>query len=156
MPAPPASQTGSFHLDASLEEVIPLFTPEGERAWAAAWKPDLLSGREERGTVFRTQAHDGRDTTWIVIDYRPAEGCISYARLTKDLNIGLVDIACCASASGGTEVSVRYTLTGLSWQGSTFVRDFLERRRYGSMMEEWRSAISAALVGARKRAGDGA
>ena len=155
MSTAPASQAGSFHLDAPLAQVFPLFTPEGERAWAAAWNPEMLSGREERGSAFRTLAHDGRDTTWIVIDYRPAEGRISYARLTRELSVGLVDVACSEAASGGTEVSVRYTLTGLNWQGRAVVQEFLGKDRYRSMIEEWRVATSAALAAARKRVSDG-
>ena len=148
----PASQTGSFHLDAPLAQVFPLFTAEGERAWAAGWDPQVLSGGEERGSVFRTRGHDGRDSTWIVVDYRPAEGSVSYARLAKDSNIGLVDVRCSAAAGGGTDISVRYMLTGLSSQGQKFVREFLGEERYRGMIEEWRVATSAAL--ARQRARD--
>ena len=153
MSTAPASQAGSFHLDAPLAQVLPLFTAEGERAWAAGWEPELLSGGEERGSAFRTRGHDGRETTWIVIDYRPSEGRVSYARLARDSNIGLVDVTCSESAAGGTDVSVRYTLTGVSAQGRTFVREFLGDARYRSMIEEWHAATSAAL--ARRRRADG-
>jgi hypothetical protein len=153
MPNPPACQAGSFHLDAPLAQVFPLFTPEGERAWMGRWQPEMLSGREERGSAFRTQGDDGRETTWIVIDYRPTEGRISYARLMREISIGLVDVACSEPADGGTEVNVRYTLTGVSWQGRAFVQEFLGADRYRSMLGEWRSAISAALAAAQ-RSGD--
>lgn len=146
MSAAPASQTGSFHLDAPLAQVFPLFTAEGERAWAAGWEPEMLSGGEERGSVFRTRGHDGRESTWIVVDYRPAEGRVSYARLAKDSNIGLVDVSCSEPASGGTDVSVRYTLTGISAPGRKFVQEFLGEQRYRGMIEEWRAATSAALA----------
>ncbi len=155
MSNPPASRVGSFHLDAPLAQVFPLFTAEGERAWAAGWEPEMLSGAEERGSSFRTRGHDGRETTWIVIDYRPEDGRVSYARLAKDLNIGLVDVVCSAAASGGTDVRVRYTLTGLTSPGRKFVREFLAEDHYRAMMEEWRSATSAALAAAGKRSGGG-
>jgi hypothetical protein len=142
----PPSQVGSFHLDAPMAQVLPLFTPAGERAWMARWKPEMLSGSEERGSSFRTRADDGRETTWIVIDYRPAEGCISYARLTREISIGLVDVICSEPAAGGTDVSVRYTLTGVSWQGRAFVHEFLGKDRYRSMLGEWQTALSAALA----------
>jgi hypothetical protein len=100
----------SFHLDAPLARVFPLFTALGEKAWAPGWEPELLSGREERGSVFRT-VHDGQETTWIVVDYRPADGRASYARLAQGSNMGLVDVQCTPAAKGGTDVSVRYTLT---------------------------------------------
>ena len=153
MPNVPLSQVGSFHLDAPLAQVLPLFTAEGERAWAAGWDPEVLSGGEERGSAFRTRSPDGRETTWIVIDHRPADGRVSYARLARDSNIGLVDVVCTEAASGGTDVRVRYTLTGVSAQGQKFVREFLGKERYHAMIEEWRAATSAAL--ARRRAADG-
>lgn len=144
MSTTPFTQVRSFHLDAPLARVFPLFTALGEKAWAPGWEPELLSGREERGSVFRT-VHEGRETTWIVGDYHPAEGRVSYARLAQGSNIGLVDVQCSA-IPGGTAVSVRYTLTGLNPQGQAFVSEFLDPRHYSHMIEEWRSAISKALA----------
>lgn len=144
MSAPPATQVRSFHLDAPPARVFPLFTAAGERAWAPGWEPEMLSGDTARGSAFRT-AHGGRSTTWIVTDYRPDQGRASYARLAQDSNIGLVDVVCTA-AGGGTEVSVRYTLTALSAGGEAYVREFLAPERYSAMIEEWRAATSAALA----------
>ena len=85
MSAPPATQVRSFRLEAPLERVMPLFTAEGERSWAPGWEPVILSGAVERGSAFVTRAHSGIETTWIVADYRPAEGRASYARLGAGL-----------------------------------------------------------------------
>jgi hypothetical protein len=146
MSAPPAAtQVRSFRLEAPLARVMPLFTAEGERSWAPGWEPVMLSGAVERGSAFSTRAHSGIETTWIVVDYRPAEGHASYARLAQGSNIGLVDVICTAVAGDATEVSVRYTLTGVSEQGRAFVREFLEPEHYSRMIEEWRVATSAAL-----------
>ena len=142
------TQVRSFHLDAPLARVFPLFTALGERTWAQGWEPELLSGREERGSVFRT-IHDGRETTWIVVDYRPSAGHVSYARLAQGSNIGLVDIQCSGTSGAGTKVSVRYTLTGLNAQGEAFVKRFLDPEQYRRMIEEWRTSISAALASAK-------
>ena len=139
----PATRVRSFRLEAPLTRVFPLFTALGERIWAQGWEPELLSGQEERGSVFRT-THGGRETTWIVVTYLPSEGRVSYARLAQGSNMGLVDVECSASA-GGTEVSVRYTLTGLNGQGHAFVDEFLDPVHYSRMIEEWREAISKAL-----------
>jgi hypothetical protein len=141
----PPTQVRSFHLDAPVARVFPLFTALGEQAWAHGWEPEVLSGQEERGSVFRT-AHGGRETTWIVVDYRPSEGRVSYARLAHGSNMGLVDVQCSAAPGGGTEVSVRYTLTGLNPQGQAFVTEFLDPAQYSRMIEEWRAAISKALA----------
>jgi Polyketide cyclase / dehydrase and lipid transport len=145
MPAPPATQMRSFHLDAPLARVFPLFTAEGERAWAPGWAPRILSGGEQRGSAFITTAHNGAQVAWIVVDYRPAEGRVSYARIVRDSNIGLVDVSCTEPARGGTDVSVRYTLTAVSKAGESFVTQFLAEQHYAGMIEEWREATSKAL-----------
>ncbi len=142
----PATQVRSFRLEAPLERVFPLFTAEGERSWAPGWEPKVLSGDVERGSAFVTRAHSGIETTWIVADYRPAEGRVSYARLAQGSNIGLVDVVCTAAEGGATVVSVRYTLTGVSDAGRAFVREFLEPTHYARMIDEWQAATSSALA----------
>jgi hypothetical protein len=146
MPADPPSQNRSFHLEAPRARVMPLFTAAGERAWAPGWDPIMLSGAQQRGSAFLTVNHEGRNTTWIVIDYRPSEGRVSYARIAQDSNIGLVDVVCSEPAAGGTDVSVTYTLTPLCAEAEGFVRHFLSKEAYAHMIEEWRVATSAALA----------
>jgi hypothetical protein len=143
MAAPPQSQVRSFRLDAPCARVFPLFTPLGERAWAPGWEPELLSGREDRGSVFRTRAH-GAETLWIVTDYRPAQGRVSYARLKQGSNFGIVDVEC-RDDGRGSAVTVRYTLTGVTREGETSVREFLEDAHYDAFMREWEDAIAKAL-----------
>jgi hypothetical protein len=145
MSATPASQMRTFHLNAPLARVFPLFTARGERAWAPGWEPRILSGGEERGSAFITAAHNGGTVTWIVTDYRPAEGRASYARLVQDSNIGLVDVVCTAAPSGGTDVCVSYTLTAVTDAGGSFVAQFLADEHYTHMIEEWRVLTSKAL-----------
>ena len=146
IPPMPRTRSGTFHLDAPRAQVLPLFTAQGERDWAPGWDPVMLSGAGERGSAFRTRQPDGRTTTWIVIEHRPAEGRAGYARLAEDSNIGLVDVVCTEAAGGGTDVSVRYTLTPLHAGAEHFVEHFLSAEHYDRMMEEWRAATSAALA----------
>ena len=133
MPAGPRSQIRSFQLDAPRAEVCPLFTARGEREWAPGWEPLLLSGAEQRGSAFQTRNGQGQTTTWIVIDYRPAKGRVSYARLAQDSNIGLVDVVCSESAAGGTEVSVSVHVDAAECGGGQrSSRSFCSRRRYAA------------------------
>jgi hypothetical protein len=140
-----ATQVRTFHLNAPRERVFPLFTAEGERAWAPGWEPKILSGSKERGSAFLTTAHNGGTVTWIVTDYRPAQGRVSYARLVHDSNIGIVDVVCTETAGGGTDISVRYTLTAVSAGGEALVAQFLAEPHYTAMIDEWRVATSKAL-----------
>lgn len=145
MSAEAATQTRTFSLQAPMSRVFPMFTALGEKAWAEGWDPEILSGAEERGSVFVTTAHNGRSVTWIVVDYRPAQGKVSYARMMEESNIGLVDVACSERTPGMTEVTVRYTLTALNPSAETFVSRFLQSDHYTTMIEEWRVAITRAL-----------
>ena len=145
MPSPPRSRTDTFHLDAPRARVFPLFTAHGEREWAPGWDPTILSGDAERGSAFETCRH-GQTTTWIVVEYCPAAGRASYARLAQGSHIGLVDVVCTDHEGGGTQVSVSYTLTPLNDAATAGVEDFLEPRKYAGMIEEWRAATAAALA----------
>jgi hypothetical protein len=159
----PRRQSGKFYLAGPLERVMPLFTARGERRWVPEWDPVVLSGAEERGSVFRTRSGGGDDrgddaasghgqgcvTTWIVIDYRPSEGRASYARLAEGTSMGLVDVVCAPVPGGGTEVSVAYTLTPLNAEAAAEVEEFLQPLRYQRMMDEWQAATGEALARAR-------
>jgi len=146
MSAPPLTQIGTFHLEAPRSQVFPLFTARGERDWAPGWNPEMLSGAEERGSAFRAQHEHGPETIWVVTEFRPQEGRVSYARAALGSNIGLVDVVCTDSAAGGTDVSVRYTLTALSETGRIFVSNFLDAGHYSQMIEHWRAATAEALA----------
>lgn len=142
--AAPTSREASFRVDAPIDRVFPLFTPLGERAWARGWDPEMLSGETARGTAFRTVGAGGVESVWIVTRYEPAAGAAGYARVAQGSNVGLVDVACTA-AGDATDVAVRYTLTGLGADGDAFVREFLSPARYDAFIDEWRTAIAAAL-----------
>lgn len=146
MPARPRTQIGGFHLDAPPRQVFALFTARGEREWAPDWDPKMLSGAEERGSAFETRHRDGQTTTWVVSEYRPSEGRVSYARLAHGSNIGLVDVICTELEEGGTHVSVAYTLTPLDAGAEAFVGEFLDPQHYARMMDEWQAATSGALA----------
>ena len=143
MAAAPLTQSGTFHLAAPPARVFHYFTAEGERAWAPGWDPEMLSGAVERGSVFRTRAHE-RDTVWIVTDYRADAHRVSYARLAGGANMGLVDVACDADGAG-TRVTVRYTLTALSAQAEPDVHEMLTPEHYAAFLREWQEGLSKAL-----------
>jgi hypothetical protein len=46
---------------------------------------------------------------------------------------------------GGTDVSVRYTLTAVSEAGESFVARFLADEHYTKMIDEWQAATRKAL-----------
>ncbi|QNK01397.1 SRPBCC family protein [Dyella telluris] len=144
MASEPHSNTRRFHLDAPCQRVFPLFTAAGEKQWAEGWNPEQLSGSEHRGSAFRTRHPDGQVTTWIVTEYDPVAGRVSYARLAEDSNIGLVDVRCSEEGSGSA-IDVTYTLTGLTPKGDAFATKFTTDAHYTAMIDEWRRALVSAL-----------
>jgi|SRR5579859_826854 len=147
--APAMSQSRSFELPLSCTQALPLFTAPGERLWAEGWEPEMLSGGTERGSVFRTR--DGEhETVWVVAEYAPEQGRASYARIAQGSNMGTVDVHCRALGPTRSEVSVTYTLTGLTPEGRAFVQGFLAPDAYTDFIREWQSAILAYLEHAPK------
>src|SRR5437879_3949028 len=108
------SRTATIHLAAPMDRVFPLFTVPGEKHWAEGWNPQMIypaSGQPEMGAVFTTQ-HPGEGLmTWIITQYEPASGQISYARFAPEGHAGLISVQCQASADGHTAATITYTLT---------------------------------------------
>lgn len=145
MASEPHSNTRRFHLDAPCAHVFPLFTAAGEKQWAEGWDPKLLSGSEHRGSAFQTRHPDGQVTTWIVTEYDPGAGRVSYARLAEGSNIGLVDVRCTKDGVGSA-IDVTYTLTGLNSKGDEFATAFTADAHYAAMIDEWRDALVKVLA----------
>ncbi len=139
------SASSSFEIAAPLHAVFPCFTALGERAWAPGWEPELLSGQEQRGSAFRTRAEDGCETVWVVADYRPDLGRVSYARVALGRHVGLVDVACQETGPARTTVTVTYTLTPLGPGAVAEVAGFLEPRAFAAYLASWQPAVSKAL-----------
>jgi hypothetical protein len=140
------SQTHRFTVLAPCERLLPLFTAAGERAWVPGWEPEFLSGSVERGSVFRTHS-GGRETVWVVTEYAPAQGRVSYARIAQGSNMGLVDVRCRATGQHASEISVTYTLTSITPAGKDFVDRFFAAGAYAAYIQEWRDGIMAYLDG---------
>jgi hypothetical protein len=139
---------GSFELPLPPTEVLPFFTPEGERAWAGpAWNPvypdsGATVDDSAPGTVFATESHGG-DATWVVADR--TESTIRYARIVPGRIAGTIVVRCDPGASEGeTEVTVTYDVTSLGPDGA----EFAERLRdgYGAFLGSWREKIVAVIA----------
>ena len=140
------ARTGSFELDMTPEEALPLFTAPGERLWISIWDPVILNGDGyEKGTAFVTNNH-GSTTYWIVIDYDTEARHAQYARVTPDANSGTVDVSITLNGDAGATVNVAYQLTGLSAVGNADLEGSFSEAQYAEMMEEWRTMINDSRV----------
>jgi hypothetical protein len=124
------------------ERTIELFTPEGERRWAAGWDPEYpdTGRREGPGVVFAT-GHGGHKTTWIMVDQRP--GTVRYARVTHGMTAGTVAVEIVGSGEHFTRVRVTYELTALTPAGEGWLEAF--DASYDAAIGDWSIEIAAAL-----------
>lgn len=124
------------------EQALALFTPEGERRWAAGWDPQYPDPKrpEGPGAVFTTR-HGGHETTWIIVDQRPDS--IRYARVAQGMTAGIIAVDVLYWKDGATRVRVTYDLTALSAAGETWLEAFAEH--YEAEIAAWSEEIDAAL-----------
>ena len=135
------ARTGSFELDMTPEEALPLFTAPGEKLWISIWDPVVLNGDGyENGTVFVTNNH-GHTTYWLVTDYDANAKHAQYVRVTPDADTGTVDVSVTSNGKGGATINVAYQLTALSVAGNEKLAQSYSESNYAAMMEQWRSMI---------------
>jgi hypothetical protein len=140
-------RTATIRLNGPPARVFPLFTPEGERAWAEGWNPVYrypAAGIVEPHAVFVTRGHDGRETIWTVMHYDPQRMQVLYDRITPGMHAAIVEVACEPAPDGATLAHVTYTFTGLSGEGNAFVERHTDEA-YRAMLTEWESAINEYL-----------
>lgn len=133
--------TGRFEVAHDPADAFALFTPAGERAWAAGWNPVFdaeVVDDSEPGVVFRTD-HDDRQATWLVLRREPGR-LMQYARVIPGHNAGTVTVELRdLPHPRTTEVTVSYRLSALSEAGAHDLAAFA--RRYDAYLGEWAAAI---------------
>jgi hypothetical protein len=137
--------SGTVRLPAGRAAPLDLFTPEGERAWAAGWDPSYpapAGDGSEPGTVFQT-SHGGHLGTWIVASREPGRS-IRYARVIADQNAGTVTV----TLDSETQVTVSYDLTALSDPGAAHLAQFAAG--YPQFLAHWEAAIARAVEPGRR------
>jgi hypothetical protein len=80
MDAERSEGTAELRFGHPVETVFEMFTPEGERAWAAGWDPRPIHPPDETGArdaVFSTE-HGGRDAVWTVTELDRANNVAGY------------------------------------------------------------------------------
>ncbi|HEY9241714.1 MAG TPA: hypothetical protein VIP48_07015 [Streptosporangiaceae bacterium] len=136
---------GTVRLPPGIAAPLDLFTPEGERAWAAGWDPSYpapAGDGSEPGTVFLT-GHGPHPGTWIVASREPGRS-IRYSRVIAGQDAGTVTVTLDSSdPASGTQVTVSYDLTALSEPGAAHLAEFAAS--YPQFLASWEQEIAAAL-----------
>ncbi|HET6763341.1 MAG TPA: SRPBCC family protein [Longimicrobiaceae bacterium] len=130
------------------EDAMPLFTPEGERAWVPGWNPvhrHPADGTLVAGGVFVTAAAGEPETVWMVVHHDAQALEVDYARVTPGIRTGIVRVACAPDADGGAVATVTYAMTALSPAGNEMLARFTEEH-FAAMMAEWEQAIARHLA----------
>lgn len=143
-------RSGTFELPAPPALVLPLFSPEGERAGAPGWEPEYLhpkGGGLKPGLVFRTVA-GGEQTLWLLLRFDARDNVAEYVRIVPESRLGTVTVRCTPGTPGATAVTVTYRLTALSAAGNQALELFTEQA-FARLLAEWRSVTERALAGAR-------
>lgn len=133
--------SAGFDLAQPVEDVFPLFSPEGEKRWAPDWDYENVMGTTELSEdyVFLTRGHDhaATDAIWLVKRYVPEAWFIQYYRVEPEDKIGVVTVECSRTNGGMTHVEVSYQYIALSAHGRKFVESFT-LEFYKKFIDEWR------------------
>ena len=133
--------TRGFDIARPIEQVFPLFSPEGEKLWAPGWNYENVMGDIElsENYVFLTRSHDhaAAKAIWLVKRYRPDEGFIEFYRVEPEEKIGLVTVHCSDTIKDKTHVKVSYEYIAISEKGREFIESFT-LERYEHFIDEWK------------------
>ncbi len=138
------SHTKAFEMAIPIEELFPLFSPEGEKCWVPGWDYENVMGTTELSEdyVFLTRKHDHgtTDAIWIVKKYDPSSHLVQYYKIEPGGKIGVVTVKCTGLEAARTEVQVTYKYTALSAAGEMFVSEFSETV-YEEFIGEWQTLL---------------
>lgn len=112
-------------LEATPDESLDLFTPQGERGWDPDWNPSILYVATEPPvrsvSVFLTGS-SGEQAVWVMSDYDRTLHHIRYERIVPHMTVTVIDIRCAALGPGRTKAIVTFLRTALSADGAADVR----------------------------------
>jgi hypothetical protein len=144
-------RTGRLTVAAPVDRAFALFTPLGETRWVEGWNPTFhhpSHGEAQLGSVFTTGQGDGA-THWVIVDWRPDEHRVRYARVTPGNRAGTVAVACrprnggvgTGTEAAATEVEVTYDLTATTDAGDAELATWTPEW-FAGYLEEWSAAIA--------------
>ena len=136
--------TAGFDISQSVEQVFPLFCPEGEKHWVPNWDYENIMGTTELSEdyVFLTGSHAdaSTDAIWLVKRYVPKDWFIQFYRVQPKDKIGVVTVQCCGPSDHVTRVEVTYQYIPLSEKGRRFIDGFTIEI-YKKFIDEWRDLL---------------
>ena len=136
--------TAGFDISQPVEQVFPLFSPEGEKHWVPNWDYENIMGTTELSEdyVFLTGSHDdaSTDAIWLVKRYVPEKWFIQFYRVEPEDKIGVVTVQCSRITDHVTHVEVTYQYIPLSEKGRRFIDGFTIEI-YKKFIDQWRDLL---------------
>ena len=142
---------GTLSLHGPIEEVFPLFSPQGERLWVPDWSPELLHPPATdwaAGLIFRTKEETG-DAIWVVTQLDLATHTVEYYRVEPGRYVARIVVECTAVDKELTRGATSYEFIGLSEAGNAEIA-CMTQESYGQKMERWSAWINDYLVKRRR------
>jgi hypothetical protein len=132
------------------DQILPLLTPLGEKAWCEGWEPTMRfeAGPPGEDTLFATHEPGAPDTIWLLERFDAAAGHVRYLHVTPGSDVTEIDIRLAATGPGRSEAVVRYTYTGFTERGNALV-DARTAEHYLGFMRAWEEQLNAYLARAR-------
>jgi len=139
--------TGAFDLPCGVDEAFPLFSPEGERAWAPGWNPKAVFPETiafAPNTIFR-QGEGVDEAVWTILQVDSGEHKAEYFRVAPASHTARISVNVEAIGPDRSHVEVSYDVTGFGPDGEHALEGFSERA-YGERMRDWQRRISACIA----------
>ena len=138
--------TATFAIDQPVEDLFPLFSPEGEKLWVPGWDYENIMGTADLAEdyIFLTRRHDhlSGKAIWLVKKYDPASYLIEYYRVEPEDKVGVVTVQCFSRGPALTDVQVSYKYIALSEKGRHFIKNFTADT-YTAFINQWRKLLRA-------------
>ncbi len=138
---------GTISLNGSIEEVFPLFSPQGEKLWVPDWNPLLLhppAADWAEGLIFQTEEEKG-EAIWVVTRLDRAAHQVEYYRVEPGRYVARIAVSCAAIADQLTEAATKYEYIGLTEEGNAEIAAMTEDS-YSVKMGRWSVWINEYLA----------
>ena len=140
-----AIRTATIHVALPPDQASPLFTPVGEKPWSPGWQytPVLpADGSTELNMVFTT----GHNTVWTMVVDDRVNHTVGYVHSNQDA-LARIDVHCAPGSTPNTsDVTVTYTVTGMTKMGHHIVESRFSEEAYRKEMADWEKQIAEYLV----------
>jgi len=136
--------SAGFDISQPVEQVFPLFSPEGEKRWVPNWDYKNIMGTTQLSEdyVFLTASHDhaSTDAIWLAKRYEPRAWLVQFYRVEPEDKVGVVTVQCSRISDRLTHVEVTYQYIALSEKGRKFIDGFTIKT-YKKFIDEWKDLL---------------